>query len=107
MIRVLCVAASMLVGVASLPVGALAQAMPETPSWDGPSDGAAKTPQARTGKTARQGKPAAGPTSMTAPMRRIDRDEIDMSGTGSGRDVKGNAFRPMMNGGQIGMGGAF
>lgn len=98
-------------GALGLMVLALAPAQAQTmPEWQAPAgfdDGRASEGKAK--RSARsQGKPQAAPVGgLGAPMRSIDRSEIDM--TGVGREVRnmGSGVRPMMNGGSMGVGGGF
>lgn len=101
---------------AALPAGiARAQTVPETPSWQAPagfsdegdkpaSGKGAKGKAARSAKTQPRAKVGGG---YEAPMRKIDRDDIDMTGVGTVREGPAG-FRPQMQkGGGMGFGGAF
>ena len=94
------------VGVLARAPVAFAQQVPATPDWEAPAD-VKPSPKAKGG--ARAATRSTGATGgLNAPMRKIERDDIDM--TGVGREVRnfGTGVRPMMNGsGGMGVGGGF
>ncbi|GHE58453.1 hypothetical protein GCM10019059_17340 [Camelimonas fluminis] len=94
------------VGVLAIAPVAFAQQVPATPDWEAPAD-VKPSPKARGGaKAASRSTGATG--GLNAPMRKIERDDIDM--TGVGREVRnfGSGVRPMMNStGGMGVGGGF
>ncbi|GGC55978.1 hypothetical protein [Chelatococcus reniformis] len=102
-------------GVFAVATPAAAQTTLSTPSWDAPAgiapgDGAAKPSPGRaargqaTKQRNAQREPLPSPSGGS--MRKIDRSEIDMSGTGTER--KGpSSFQPMLRNGGVGLGTAF
>ncbi|MFC0283505.1 hypothetical protein ACFFJB_07800 [Camelimonas abortus] len=86
---------------AAVAAAAVAQEI-RMPEWQAPELDAGAGKGRQTGA-----KPAGASGRLDAPMRKIDRSEIDM--TGVGREVRnfGSGVRPMMNGGAVGVGGGF
>ena len=101
--RLSAAAAAAAVGALALAPAAFAQQLPATPDWEAPAD--VKPPAKTRGGAKAASRPAGG---LNAPMRKIERDDIDM--TGVGREVRnfGSGVRPMMNStGGMGVGGGF